>query len=70
MMRGGRNPAEKKWFYRRRAVDDPVPADRQLVGWIFTEMGRQPWVVYSQMLTSDGVSPLVGPASCSPRWSC
>ena len=24
-------------------------------------MGRQPWVVYSQMLTSDGVSPLVGP---------
>ena len=30
-------------------------------GWIFTEMGRQPWVVYSQMLTSDGVSPLVGP---------
>jgi cytochrome d ubiquinol oxidase subunit I len=30
-------------------------------GWIFTEMGRQPWVVYSQMFTRDGVSPLVGP---------
>ena len=25
-------------------------------------MGRQPWVVYSQMFTRDGVSPLVAPA--------
>jgi cytochrome bd ubiquinol oxidase subunit I len=24
-------------------------------------MGRQPWVVFSQMFTRDGVSPLVGP---------
>jgi cytochrome d ubiquinol oxidase subunit I len=24
-------------------------------------MGRQPWVVYGQMFTRDGVSPLVGP---------
>ena len=31
MMRGGRNPAEKKWFYRAGVVDDPVPADRQLL---------------------------------------
>jgi cytochrome bd ubiquinol oxidase subunit I len=33
------------------------------VGWIFTEMGRQPWVVYGTMRTADGVSPSVGPAS-------
>jgi cytochrome d ubiquinol oxidase subunit I len=26
-------------------------------GWIFTEMGRQPWVVYGLMLTKNGVSP-------------
>jgi cytochrome d ubiquinol oxidase subunit I len=26
-------------------------------GWIFTEMGRQPWIVYGLMFTSDGVSP-------------
>jgi cytochrome d ubiquinol oxidase subunit I len=26
-------------------------------GWIFTEMGRQPWIVYGLMKTSDGVSP-------------
>jgi len=26
-------------------------------GWILTEMGRQPWVVYNIMLTADAVSP-------------
>jgi cytochrome d ubiquinol oxidase subunit I len=26
-------------------------------GWIFTEMGRQPWVVYGLMPTAMGVSP-------------
>ena len=25
-------------------------------GWIFTEMGRQPWIVFGEMLTRDGVS--------------
>ncbi|MFM9373130.1 cytochrome ubiquinol oxidase subunit I [Streptomyces sp. Da 82-17] len=26
-------------------------------GWIFTEMGRQPWAVYGLLRTADGVSP-------------
>jgi cytochrome d ubiquinol oxidase subunit I len=26
-------------------------------GWIFTEMGRQPWIVFGLMKTADGVSP-------------
>jgi cytochrome d ubiquinol oxidase subunit I len=26
-------------------------------GWIFTEMGRQPWIVFGLMKTSAGVSP-------------
>ncbi|MCH9831393.1 MAG: cytochrome ubiquinol oxidase subunit I, partial [Actinomycetia bacterium] len=25
-------------------------------GWIFTEMGRQPWVVFGEQLTANGVS--------------
>jgi cytochrome d ubiquinol oxidase subunit I len=29
-------------------------------GWIFTEMGRQPWIVWGQMRTAAGVSPTVG----------
>jgi hypothetical protein len=28
------------------------------VGWITTEMGRQPWLVYNLMRTSEGISPI------------
>ena len=28
-------------------------------GWIFTEVGRQPWIVYGLMTTATGVSPSV-----------
>ena len=31
-------------------------------GWIFTEAGRQPWIVYGLMTTSTGVSPSVSVA--------
>jgi cytochrome bd ubiquinol oxidase subunit I len=61
MMRGGRNPAENKWFYRAALWTIPFPLIANSFGWVFTEMGRQPWVVYSRMFTRDGVSPLVGP---------
>ncbi len=30
-------------------------------GWIFTEMGRQPWIVFGQQLVADGGSPLLTP---------
>ncbi|MET0715405.1 MAG: cytochrome ubiquinol oxidase subunit I, partial [Mycetocola sp.] len=26
-------------------------------GWVFTEMGRQPWLVFGLLETEDGVSP-------------
>jgi cytochrome d ubiquinol oxidase subunit I len=29
-----------------------------LAGWLTTEIGRQPWVVYNVMRTADGVTPL------------
>jgi len=32
------------------------------VGWIFTEMGRQPWVVFGLMRTADAASPNVSTA--------
>ena len=31
-------------------------------GWITTEFGRQPWVVYGLMRTADGVSPVPAPS--------
>jgi cytochrome bd ubiquinol oxidase subunit I len=36
-----------------------LPPLANLTGWIFTEMGRQPWVVYGLLKTSDARSPLV-----------
>ena len=40
------------------AVALPVVAN--LAGWLFTEMGRQPWVVQGLLLTKNAVSPTVG----------
>ena len=33
-----------------------LPFIANTAGWILTEMGRQPWVVYGVLLTEDGVS--------------
>ncbi|MEN4011206.1 MAG: cytochrome ubiquinol oxidase subunit I [Bellilinea sp.] len=34
-----------------------LPFVANIFGWLLTEMGRQPWVVYGKMLTVDAVSP-------------
>ena len=57
--RGGRNPQKGKLF----AVITPFivlgPLLAASFGWIFTEMGRQPWIVFGEQLTADAVSPLL-----------
>lgn len=40
-----------------------LPFLANAAGWIVTEIGRQPWVVYGLLKTADGVSPLVGATS-------
>ncbi len=35
-----------------------LPFIANATGWIFTEMGRQPWVVYGLLKTAKGVSPI------------
>ena len=47
------------WAWRLAIWAWPASLVAILVGWIFTEMGRQPWIVFSLMLTEDGVSPSV-----------
>jgi cytochrome d ubiquinol oxidase subunit I len=37
-----------------------LPFAANSLGWIFTEMGRQPWIVYGLMKTSQAISPTVG----------
>jgi cytochrome d ubiquinol oxidase subunit I len=36
-----------------------LPLAAASFAWIFTEMGRQPWIVFGQQLTASGVSPSV-----------
>jgi cytochrome d ubiquinol oxidase subunit I len=37
-----------------------APFAANTFGWLFTEMGRQPWIVYGLMKTSQAISPTVG----------
>ncbi|MDR7234453.1 cytochrome ubiquinol oxidase subunit I [Agrococcus sp. BE272] len=46
-----------RWVWTVAIWSLPLPLLGMTVGWIFTEMGRQPWLVFSQMRTEDGVSP-------------
>ena len=41
----------------------PLPYLAIAMGWIITEMGRQPWIVYGLLLTEKGVSKVVSAAS-------
>jgi cytochrome d ubiquinol oxidase subunit I len=55
LTRKGRDP--KPWQWKLAIWSAPLPLLAALVGWIFTEMGRQPWIVFGLMKTEDGVSP-------------
>jgi cytochrome bd ubiquinol oxidase subunit I len=50
-------------FLRLGVVAVALPLVANLAGWLFTEMGRQPWIVQGLLLTKDAVSPTVGPWS-------
>ncbi|MFE9404475.1 cytochrome ubiquinol oxidase subunit I [Streptomyces sp. NPDC006530] len=45
------------WFFAVWTLGFPLIANSW--GWIFTEMGRQPWAVYGVLRTQDAVSPSV-----------
>ena len=57
------------WFKRNRLVESPLylkimlyaiplPYIATELGWVLAEVGRQPWIVYGLMRTSDAVSPV------------
>jgi cytochrome d ubiquinol oxidase subunit I len=50
---------EARWFQRFALLMGPSGLIALLAGWITTEAGRQPWVVYGVMRTRDAVSPSV-----------
>ena len=49
----------KPWMWNIAIGTATFPLWGIIVGWIFTEMGRQPWIVFGLMRTADGVSPNV-----------
>jgi cytochrome d ubiquinol oxidase subunit I len=51
--------AHSRWFTVIALIGIALPMIGNMSGWIFTEMGRQPWVVYGVMKTLRGVSPTV-----------
>ncbi|HMO11690.1 MAG TPA: cytochrome ubiquinol oxidase subunit I, partial [Actinotalea sp.] len=63
----------KAWFGRLGLLALPMPFIAAEFGWIFTEMGRQPWIVAPNpnpsgvdgvwMLTASAVSSVVSPMS-------
>jgi len=56
LTRRGRLPAGR-WFYRLAMLGVALPFLANTMGWIFTEMGRQPWTVFGLMRTAAAVSP-------------
>jgi cytochrome bd ubiquinol oxidase subunit I len=48
------------WFLRAVAVSGVAAAVAMEAGWVATEVGRQPWIVYGLMRTEDAVSSAPG----------
>ncbi|HZD78852.1 MAG TPA: cytochrome ubiquinol oxidase subunit I [Actinomycetota bacterium] len=57
-----RSLGRARWFQRAAPIAIALPIAANLLGWTFTEMGRQPWVVYGLLKTSAAGSPSVGTA--------
>ena len=51
-----RDIPQTKWFLRAVAVSGVASVVALECGWIVTEVGRQPWIVYNVMRTEDAVT--------------
>jgi cytochrome bd ubiquinol oxidase subunit I len=45
-----------RWFLRAVAAFGPLSVIALIAGWVTTEVGRQPWVVYGHMRTEEAVT--------------
>ncbi len=51
---------QSRWFLRATALSGVASVVALECGWIVTEVGRQPWIVYNVMRTSDAVTQASG----------
>jgi cytochrome d ubiquinol oxidase subunit I len=49
-----------KWFLRLLVAAAPLGFVAIETGWLVTEVGRQPWIIFSVMRTSEAVTPMPG----------
>lgn len=50
---------QKRWFLRLLPFAIVLPYIANTSGWLFTEIARQPWIVFGLQLTKNAVSPTV-----------
>ena len=51
---------EKRWLLKLFVVAIPLGYIALEAGWVVTEVGRQPWIIYGVMRTKDAVTPMPG----------
>jgi cytochrome d ubiquinol oxidase subunit I len=51
-----------RWLHRLALLMGPAGFVAVIAGWVTTEVGRQPWVIYRLLRTSEAVSPIAAPA--------
>ncbi|HEV2834949.1 MAG TPA: cytochrome ubiquinol oxidase subunit I [Pyrinomonadaceae bacterium] len=51
---------DSKWFLRALIAAAPLGFIAIETGWTVTEVGRQPWIIYGVMRTSEAVTPMPG----------
>jgi cytochrome d ubiquinol oxidase subunit I len=51
---------ESPWFFRLVVIAGPLAATALIAGWITTEVGRQPWIVYETMRVEEAVTDASG----------
>ena len=53
-------PADHPWLLRALVAARPLGFVAIEAGWVVTEVGRQPWIIYGIMRTQDAVTPMPG----------
>ena len=48
----------KKWFLKLTVISTTFGFIAVEAGWVVTEVGRQPWIIYKIMKTADSVTPM------------
>jgi cytochrome d ubiquinol oxidase subunit I len=60
LMGRGRDLTRHRGLLRALVLAGPMGFVCTEAGWVVTEVGRQPWIIYGVMKTADAVTPMPG----------